>query len=435
VEKHIVGDDHRLLVVNGSMLMATRRLPGAVEGDGQRTVTQLIEQLNADPRRGTGKRSLMMRLFLDDEALSMLAEQALGPDSVPPRGQRVHLRRTANISTGGTAEDVSTLIHSDNRLLAERAARILGLDIAGVDFLCPDIARSWREVGGGICEVNAQPGFRPHWLSDPNRDINGEILDSLFSEGPPRIPTAAIAGAKGKTAVAQLLHRIWQQAGACTGLSCTEGVKLGEAWLHAKVISSANTACQMLLPDPALQSLVLEISAKELLDDGHPLDRYDVSALLNVQADLVAAEGAGPLSVVARLQAQVLQRTTNAVVLNADGAHCLRLGELPGLPPRVLVSASAGNAAVLAHLGAGGRAVWPQARGSSDWVCLAEGESVEFLMPLNDLAANHGGRCLFTAQNALFAIALAWAQGVPLESIRKALSPDNPTLEACKLPE
>lgn len=421
VEKHIAGDDHRLLVVHGRLLMATRRTPGGVTGDGLNTVAQLVEQVNTDRRRGSSKRSLMLRLNLDDEASDVLKEQGLDAQSVLPSGQFVRLRRTANISTGGSAEDVSHLIHAENRLVAERAARILGLDIAGVDFLCPDIARSWRKVGGGICEVNAQPGFRPHWLSDPGRDINGEILDILFAGRSPRIPTAAITGTKGKTTVSQMLHHIWQQAGFCTGLSCTDGALLGLDWVHAKAPPSANSACQMLLPDPAMQSLVLEISHKELLGYGHPLDRYDVAALLNVQDDHIGLDGIESLDDMARLKAQVLQRATHAVVVNADDARCLQMGQLVGLPSKILVSASASNPAVLAHCEAGGQAVYPRTRGSLDWVCLATGQGIEMMMPMADIAATDHGRWPLMAHNALFAIALAWVQGVGTEHIRSAM--------------
>lgn len=422
VEKHIAGDDHRLLVVNEVLLMATRRFRGSVLGDGRHTIAELVARTNADPRRGSSKRSLMLRLVLDAEALDLLTEQALTPESIPQPEQLVYLRRTANISTGGTAEDVSKIIHPDNRLLAERAARVLGLDIAGVDFLCPDISRSWREVGGGICEVNAQPGFRPHWLGDPSRDINGEILDILFPERPPRIPTAAITGTKGKTTVAQMLHHIWQKAGFCTGLSCSNGTRLGDTWVHAKAIPGANTACQMLLPDPAVQALVLEISRQELLTQGHPLDRYDVAALLNVQDDHIGVDGIASLDEMARHKAQVLEHAAKAIVVNADDARCLQMGQLPGLPRKILVAASADNSAVLAHRKAGGHAVYRQTRDGLDWVCLAMGAQTEFLMPVNDIAATDHGRWPLMAQNALFAIALAWAQGVSLETIRHSVS-------------
>lgn len=421
VEKHIAGDDHRLLVVSGRMLMAVRRLQGGVTGDGRHTVAEMLAQANTDPRRGSSNRSLMMRLEIDDEALACLKNQAMDAESIPSIGQFVHLRRTANISTGGTAQDVTHLIHPDNRLLAERAARIVGLDIAGVDFLCPDISRSWREVGGGICEVNAQPGFRPHWLGDPGRDINGEILDILFAECSPRIPTSAIIGTKGDITVAHILHNIWLQAGFCNGMLSTHGVRLGETWVHGKSVPSANAAVQMLLPDSALQSLVLEVGCQELLSDGHPLDRYDVVALLNLQDENIGEDLAEKPYEMARLKAQLLERTSLAVVVNADDVRCLQLVQLTAPSRKLLVSVLANNAALLAHCRGGGRAVYPQVQDNLDWICLADGQSTQLLMPMCDIALTDHGRCPMMLQNVLFAIALAWAQGVDFEHIRIAM--------------
>lgn len=250
VEKHVPGDDHRMLVVGGRMMMATRRIPAGVVGDGEHTVAQLMEQVNADPRRGTGHRSMLKRLVLDDDAETRLAEQALTADSVLEPGRMVALRRTANISTGGTAVDVTAQVHPDNQRLAERAARVIGLDIAGVDLLCPDISRSWREVGAAICEVNAQPGFRPHWLGDPARDVNGEVIDWLFRDKPARIPTAAITGTNGKTTAGRMLHRIWMTAGRTAGVCTTHGVWVGDDMVTQQSLSGFPGG-RMLLMDPA----------------------------------------------------------------------------------------------------------------------------------------------------------------------------------------
>ena len=160
--------------------MATLRIPAGVTGNGINSVAELVQKINADPCRGKGKRSILIAIDLNDEAVRCLCDQALEVDSVPERGRFVRLRYTANISTGGSAADVTDKVHPDNRIVVERATRLVGLDIAGVDFLCTDIAKSWRDVGGKIIEVNSQPGFRPHWLSVPDRDINGEIIDWLF---------------------------------------------------------------------------------------------------------------------------------------------------------------------------------------------------------------------------------------------------------------
>ena len=185
VETFLEGDDHRLLVVNGELVAATRRTPGHVAGDGAHTITQLIEIVNQDPRRGVGHEKVLTRLELDAQAQKMLGLAGLTADSVPAVGQFVFLRSTANLSTGGTATDVTDVIHPDNREMAERAVRAIGLDVGGVDFLSKNITESYRAIGGGICEVNAAPGFRMHVAPSEGtpRDVATPVIDMLF---PPR---------------------------------------------------------------------------------------------------------------------------------------------------------------------------------------------------------------------------------------------------------
>lgn len=421
VEKHIEGDDYRLLVVRGRLLAATRRIPGGVIGDGAMNVQQLVDLVNADPRRGTGKRSLMIRLALDAEAMGCLSEQGLEKDSVPVAGRFVRLRRTANISTGGTAEDVGAVIHPDNRLLAERAARVIGLDIAGVDFLCPDITRSWHDAGGAICEVNAQPGFRPHWLSDPGRDLNGEVLERLLAGRSPRIPTAAITGTNGKSTTARMLHHIWTIAGKVAGVCTSQGVWIGNDLISATNLSGLPGA-QILLNDPSVESAILELPRKGLIRFGHPCDRYDVAALLNVQDDHVGVDGIETLEQMARLKAQVLERATGAIVVNADDALCLQMRERAGCRRHILVAQSAENMTVVEHRRNGGEVLFIAKRQDRHWLVLADGEAETALMALDDIPATMNGLLRFNASNAMFAAALAWAQGISPRAICEALS-------------
>ena len=420
VEKHIPGDDHRMLVVGGRLLMTTRRIPGGVTGDGERTVAQLVEAANADPRRGADKRSQLIRLALDPQALGCLAEHGLAPGSVPQTGCFVPLRRTANISTGGTAVDVTGQVHPDNRALAERAARIVGLDIAGVDFLCPDISRSWREVGGAICEVNAQPGFRPHWLGDPARDINGEIVDWLFRDKPARIPTAAITGTNGKSTVARMLHRIWMSAGTTAGVCTTQGVWVGNDAVSARNLSGLPGG-QMLLGDPAVEAAVIEMPRKGLLVFGHPCDRYDVAALLNVQDDHIGVDGIASREAMARLKAEVLERASEAIVVDAEDPLCLAMRTHSGARRHILVARDAQAPALARHLATGGDGVFVQLRDGVAWIVLATGSASTPLMPLAEIPATMGGLLACNETNALFAAALAWAQGVIPETIRAGL--------------
>lgn len=421
VERHVDGDDHRLLVVDGRLIATARRTPGGVTGDGVNTVGQLIERVNTDPRRGAGTRSLLRRLVLDDEARDCLRRCGLTVDSVPDQGQWIALRRTANISTGGTAVDVTSAVHPDNRALAERAARIVGLDIAGIDFLCPDISRSWREVGGAICEVNAQPGFRPHWIADPGRDINGEILDILFAGRATRIPIAAITGTNGKTTTAMMLHHIWTAAGKLTGVCTTSMLRIGD-----EIVSTANLSghpgARMILNDPGVQAGVFEMPRKGLIVFGHPCDRYDVAALLNVADDHIGQYGIDTLEQMAELKAEVLERATQAVVVNADDHLCLSMRSRAGTDRHILVTGDPANPAVGEHRARGGEAVFIDARAGMRWIVLATGADDRALMPVDEIPATLGGLLRFNETNAMFATALAWAQGVDTGVIRRALS-------------
>src|SRR6202140_1032996 len=227
VETFLEGDDHRLLVVNGELVAATRRTPGHVVGDARHTVAQLIEIVNQDPRRGVGHEKVLTRLELDAQAKKMLSRGGLTAESVPEAGRVVFLRSTANLSTGGTATDVTDVIHPDNREMAERAVRAIGLDVGGVDFLWKNITESYRKIGGGICEGNAAPGFRlPVAPSQGTaRDVAAPVIDMLFPPGAAsRLPIAAITGTNGKTTTARMLAHLTKMAGFTPGLTPTDGV-------------------------------------------------------------------------------------------------------------------------------------------------------------------------------------------------------------------
>ncbi len=402
IENHIDGDDHRMLVVNGRMLMAVRRVPAGVTGDGVHTVAQLVEAANTDPRRGTHRYSLLKKLVFDDEAASCLAEHGNTKESVPRSGQWVPLRRIANISSGGTAEDVTASVHPDNVAMAERAARIVGLNIAGIDFLTTDISRSWRDIGGAICEVNAQPGFSPHWLAAPERDMEGEVLDLLFAERSALIPTAAITGATGTGMAARMLGEIWRAAGRLTGICTTSELRIGEEVLTTQN-RSGYPGTRIILEDPGVQAAVLEMPGAGLASTGHPCDRYDVAAVLDASD---------------QLEAEVLQRAELAVVINADDPRCLALRSHAGTARHILVAREPDCPAVVEHRRSGGESVFIAGRDGRRWVVLAEGERELALMPVDEIpGANNAQRC----SSSMFAAALAWAQGIEIAVIRKAL--------------
>lgn len=283
VERHIDGCDYRLTVFQGKLIWAIERVPGGVTGDGSSTVSQLLDRLNGDPRRGEGPHAPLKRIDLDDEARAMLAKAGRDSDSVPGLGEFVRLRRTANVARGGMPVPVSGKVHPDNALLAIRAAATLQLDLAGVDLLIPDIGRSWRETGGAVCEVNGQPNLgettAPHLYS--------RILRTLV-QGNGRIPVAVFVGAPPEWRVAAAVASRLEEHGLVTGRGDHEGVSIGTAAITAGV-PDPYTAGRLLVGEKEVAAIVLCINDTGILRKGLPFERFDV--LVVAGRHLVASKG------------------------------------------------------------------------------------------------------------------------------------------------
>lgn len=428
IEGHVPGINYRLLVAGGKLVAAARLECGGVTGDGVRTVVELIEDCNADPRRKGGRFGLLTTLPLDEQAHECLKSVDMEPNSIPPLGQRVDLRRSASIKNGGTSTDVTNSVHEDNRALAERVARIVGLDIAGIDFITPDIGRSWWEVGGAVCGVDSQPPFRPFWIADPERDINGEVLRLVTAGGMTRIPTAAISGTNGKTTTSEMLYNIWTTAGKTTGVCTTQFVRIGRQIVSRDNLSGLPGA-QMILNDPGVEAAVFEMPRLGLMTFGHACDRYDVSALLNIQDDHIGVDGVDTLEQMAELKAEVLERARNAIVVNADDRLCMAMRTRAGTDRHVLVTGDPTSDSVVEHRSAGGEAVFVDQHEGADWIVLASGDTQTPLMPVGEIPATMDGLLRFNVENAMFASAMAWVQGIDTGIIRQALSKFTNSIE------
>jgi len=263
IESYIQGLDHRLLVVSGKLIAAAKRVPGHVVGDGEHSIEELVEEINRDPRRGVGHEKVLTRLEFDHQADRLLEFKGYDRKTVPAAGETVYLRSTANLSTGGTAIDVTDIIHPDNREMAERAILAIGLDVGGVDFITTDIAQSYHQTGGAICEVNAAPGFRMHVAPSEGqpRDAAGPVIDMLFPDGNTgRIPIAGITGTNGKTTTARMLAHILKMAGHTVGLASTDGVYI-DGRLSVQGDMTGPTAARMTLSDPTRQYWKLHAAA------------------------------------------------------------------------------------------------------------------------------------------------------------------------------
>ena len=423
VENYIPGFDHRILVVDGELIAVAKRVPGHIVGDGERTVTQLVEQVNSDPRRGIGHEKVLTRIELDYQARRLLELRGYDADSVPPAGEVVYLRSTGNLSTGGTAIDLTDVIHHDNREMAIRAAMAIGLDICGIDFITPDITRSHRDIGGAICEVNAAPGFRMHVAPTEGtaRDVAGPVMDMLFPPGTPsRIPVAAVTGTNGKTTVCRMIAHIHKMSGATVGLCTTDGVYIdGERTVVGDM--TGPVAAQMVLRDPLVDLAVLETARGGLLRAGMGYRACNVGAVLNISPDHLGLGGVDTLEQLAELKRIVVEVARDCAVLNADDEHCLRMADYTQATRIGYVTTSPKHDLVRRHIRAGGLAVVLEEGINGDMITVYDRGSHIPLLWTHLIPATLEGKALHNVQNAMFATCVAYAQGVKLENIRQGL--------------
>jgi cyanophycin synthetase len=423
VESFLEGYDHRMLVVNGKLIAVAKRMPGHVVGDGRHSVRELVELTNQDPRRGIGHEKVLTRLEIDHQALRLLERKGYGPDSVPPAGELVFLRSTGNLSTGGTSIDMTDVVHPDNRAMAERAAKAIGLDVCGIDFLCPDVTRSWKEVGGGICEVNAAPGFRMHVAPSEGtpRDVAGPVMDMLFPPGSPaRIPIAAITGTNGKTTTTRMVGHILKLSGRMVGMTTTDGVYF-DGKLSVEGDMTGPTAARIVLRDPSVDVAVLETARGGLLKRGLGYRRCDVGAVLNIQADHLGLRGIETLEQLARVKRIVVEVARDTAVLNADDEHCLRMAAHTQAKNLCYVTMVPGHPLVKEHIRAGGRAVVLEQSMSGALITIYDHRAHIPLLLAHTIPATMDGKAAHNVQNAMFAAAVAFSMGVSLENIRLGL--------------
>ena len=404
VETYLSGADHRLLVVGGELIAATRRTPGRVVGDGRHTIAQLVDIVNQDPRRGIGHEKVMTRIELDAQAETMMTRQGLTADSVPTAGQIVELRSTANLSTGGTATDVTDIIHPDNREMAVRAVTAIGLDVGGVDFLCPDIGESYKTVGGGICEVNAAPGFRMHVAPSEGtpRDAAGPVIDMLFPSGSAsRVPIACVTGTNGKTTTARMLAHITKMAGCTPGLTTTDGVYIdGQRTVEGDM--TGPVATRMVLADPKIDMAVLEVARGGLLRAGMGVPFVNVGAVLNVKSDHLGMKGIDTLEQLAEVKRIIVEVAKDCAVLNADDENVIRMSAHTEAKNICYVTVNPQHAVVREHIRAGGRACALEAGLNGQMITLYDKGRHIPLMWTHLIPATMEGRALHNVQNAMY---------------------------------
>jgi cyanophycin synthetase len=423
VEGFIDGLDHRMLVVNGELVAASKRVPGHVVGNGTNTIEELVEVVNQDPRRGIGHEKVLTRLEFDHQAERLLTLKGYTRETVPAMDEIVYLRSTGNLSTGGTAVDVTDIVHPDNREMAIRAARAVGMDVAGVDFLTTDISESFQVVGGAICEVNAAPGFRMHVAPSEGtpRDVAGPVMEMLFPSGSPsRIPIASVTGTNGKTTTARMLAHIFKMARRKVGLASTDGVYI-DGHLTVPGDMTGPVAARMVLRDPSVEVAVLETARGGLLRAGMGYRKCDVGAVLNVQADHLGLKGIDTVEQLAEVKRIVVEVAKNTAVLNADDALCLKMADFTQAEHLCYVTMNTRHALVREHIRAGGRAVVLEEGINGHMITLFDKGTHIPLLWTHLIPATMEGRAIHNVQNAMFASAVAFSMEVSLDDIRQGL--------------
>lgn len=425
IEEMFTGRDYRVLVVNGKMIAASERIPPFAVGDGKSTVAALVEKENQNPLRGDGHEKSLTKFRIDEIAIAHLAKNGLTLDSVPLAGEMVTLRGGCNLSTGGTAKDVTDIVHPSIKKMCERAARVVGLDICGVDLVVQDISEPIKKGAGGVIELNAAPGLRMHLQPSEGkpRDVGEAIIEGLFpNNAQSRIPIISITGTNGKTTVTRMISHVFSSAGKRVGTTTTGGI-----WIGGDCIAEGDTtgpsSARAVLNDPTVEIAVLETARGGIVKRGLGYDWSDVAIITNIQADHIGQDGIESVEDILEIKSLVAERVREGgtLVLNADDAHLARLADdqrVNKIPKQIVYFSLKPNHVLLRrHVSAGGTAHTVK----NGWIVELAPEGEFHLGHVSEIPATFNGQADFNVANALAAIAACRAQNVPSQQVMAAL--------------
>lgn len=421
VERYLPGIDYRVLVVGSQLVAAARRDPPLVIGDGVHTVAQLVEQVNADPRRGDGHATPLTKIRIDDIAIDRLREQGYTPASVPPLGARVVMRNNANLSTGGTATDVTDEVHPQVAARAVAAAQMVGLDICGVDVVCDNLVQPLEQQQGGIVEVNAAPGLRMHISPSygKGRNVGEAVINHMFPDGGDgRIPIVAVTGTNGKTTTVRLATHLLKTHGWRVGMTNTDGVYVDGRQIDSGDCSGPRSA-RSVLAHPYADAAVFETARGGLLREGLAYDRCQVAVVTNVGT----GDHLGLNYITTVEDLMVLKRVivlnvapTGMAVLNAADPQVVRMADhCPGQV--TFFGPNAHHPVIATHRALGKRVLFVE----DNHIVAAEGPS-QVRIPLSEVPLTHGGSVSFQVDNTMAAVGAAWALGIAWGTILKGLN-------------
>ncbi|HEY0459676.1 MAG TPA: cyanophycin synthetase [Pyrinomonadaceae bacterium] len=424
VEKMLEGADFRALVVNNRLIAVAERIPAHVVGDGKSTIQELVDQTNADPRRGYGHENVLTQITIDGQTQRCITAKGYTLETVLPEGEMLTLKTTANISTGGTAIDRTDEVHPENVFLFERIARIVGLDVTGVDIVAPNVSEPLDESGGGIIEVNAAPGFRMHLAPSEGigRNVAEHVVDMLFPPGTPsRIPIFAITGTNGKTTTTRLIAHILKGSGKTVGFTTTDGTYIQ----NQQIVAGDNTgpvSAHLVLKDPTVEVAVLETARGGIIRAGLGFDYCDVGIVTNVAADHLGLKDVNTLEDLARVKSVVPRAVGRRgfAVLNAEDDNVYKMKEL--VNGHIVYFSMDENHPNIQRQANRGRISCVYENG---YITILKGKWKVRIERAVNVPLTYGGRAEFMIQNVLAATLGCFVHGVAIEDIRNGLATFN----------
>lgn len=428
VERFVEGDDFRLLVVDGKFVAASKRVPAHVIGNGSSSIRELIEEVNQQPGRGEGHESSLTKIKFDMDTFHQLEKYNYTIESIPTEGKTVYLKSTANLSTGGTAEDMTDEIHPENRFMAERIAKIIGLDVCGIDVMAANISQPLRENKGVILEVNAAPGFRMHLepSKGTRRNVAKAVVDMLYPEGSEStIPLFAVTGTNGKTTTTRLLAHIAKTSGYNPGYTTTDGIYIGDYKIKEGDTTGPQSG-QFLLKDPTVDFAVLETARGGLLRSGLCFDHCDVGIITNIQEDHLGLNGIETLRDLAKVKAVVARsvKETGWAILNAEDEYCVAIARELDCN-RAFFSMDEKNALIQKRI----RNNRPVAVLENGYVTIIKGKERIRIASVQHIPITENGNCKFMIANVLAASLAAFCYGFEINQMQQALQTFIPSYE------
>jgi cyanophycin synthetase len=427
VERFITGHDFRVLVIDNRMVAAAQRVPAHIVGDGVNTIDKLIEIENSDPRRGYGHENVLTEIGIDRDTLDLLDKKGYTLETIPKKSEIVYLKSTANLSTGGTSIDVTDLVHPQNVFMCERIARVIGLDICGIDIMANNLTELLTENGGVVLEVNAAPGFRMHLAPSEGlpRNVAAPVIDMLYPPGKSaRIPIIAVTGTNGKTTTTRLIAHIVKNNGYRVGFTTSDGVYIQNSML-LKGDTTGPISAEFVLKDPTVEFAVLETARGGILRSGLGFGHCDIAVITNIQEDHLGISDIHTLDDLARVKAVVLNSVKNDgwAILNADNKHCVKIAKDVRCNVAYF-SMDEKNPVIKDHCQKGGVAAIYE----NGFITIKKGDWKIRIEKVTHVPITFNGTVSFMTQNVLAASLATFVWGFKIEDIRLSLETFIPSV-------